>query len=50
MGGIVLRESKSNLLSLVEKEGFDYFICKSFINDFEDEILKQYYEKQKKDD
>jgi len=42
--GVALRESKSDLAYLLEKEGYDYSIYQSFIDSYENKLLKQHYD------
>lgn len=45
--GVSLRENRHGISELLEKEGFDYEIVKTFINDFENKLMSNHYNKQK---
>ena len=47
MGGSVsvrFKENRSGLSSLMEKEGYEYAIYRTFVDEFEDKILEQHYD------
>ena len=46
--GVGLRESKEGLAILLKKAGYDYQVYESFIDSFEDKLLKQHYDAQDK--
>jgi len=47
--GVGLRENRHNIAELMKKNGYDYPIYESFIDDFEDKLLSQHYENKDKD-
>ena len=47
--GVSFRETRAELSSLLKLNGYDYAVVENLINDFERNLLNQYYDSQKKE-
>ena len=51
MGGSVsvrFRENRSGLADLMQKEGYEYIVYKTFVDEFEEKLLSQHYDSTNK--
>ena len=44
MGGVSIRESKSDMIKILEAHNYDYELHSGFIARYENALLKQYYD------